>query len=148
LFINPGKPDDSGMPLLLDAEVRQDKIKQFLQGIPEESLRKEVGKRLFALNKIIQNGKSAREAILEGRTAPEKQRVFLKGFAYTLMVIRDVPNNAITVNFVPRLMSTGNLLASLGLHKTMREEAPAAWLDRRLAVESDIRKAFQDKSST
>lgn len=142
LFVDPERVDKTGMPSLLDPSQRAQKIETFFQEIasnksasPHEPL-----KRAFLrLSALLKSGTEVQTLSPE-----EKQHtpIFLRGFAYTLAIIRDPRTGTLLITISPRILSTGNLLATLGYYKVTGDAPPADWVEAKKRNEKAIAEAL------
>ena len=143
LFVDSAHADRSGMPSLRSDEDRALRLTAFLETIHEASAqahRSEVAVYLRRLSRLLKSG----EMLLEkDPTERGKTPIFLKSFAYTLSIIEEVGSGQVVVNMAPRLLSTGNMLATLGLHKMALEAPPEEYLQQRKKVEKSLKDHFQ-----
>lgn len=138
LFVDLTKQDGTGMPELRTWHERTTAWQEFVADLEAKSGQTEntarLAKWLERVNKILVSGEAVR---VEQKAAQEKV-VFMRDPAYTLSMLRQAGKQNVTVNLAPRILSTGNFLAALGLHRVVGGEVTAAWLAERECNERAI----------
>ncbi|MFH0928464.1 MAG: hypothetical protein V1821_03255 [bacterium] len=139
LFIDPSKTDKNGMPLPRSTKDQEHQIKEFAQTVfgSEDAL---IAERF--INILKRFGRLLKKS---SETAPD-ERVFLRGFAYTLGIIKKPEEENLRIVLTPRILSTGNISASLiGSAVPSKTPPEQSWLREREAVFQDIRSAFSEE---
>ena len=138
MFVDLEKLDASGMPSLRPSAERLANVKKFMgllhQG-KEEIGRGPLEKFLSRLSAIMRSGQSLKS--LSPQQIAETP-VFLRNYAYTMSLVQDRGSDEMTVNMAPRILSTGNMLSSLGLHKLAQGLPSSEYLAQRTAAEQRI----------
>ena len=138
LFVEQERLDASGMPTLRPSAERLANVRKFMgllhQG-KEEIGRGPLEKFLSRLSAIMRSGQS-----LKGLSPQQiaETPVFLRNYAYTMSVVQDRDSDEMVVNMAPRILSTGNMLSSLGLHKIPKGPPLPEYLAQRASVEQRI----------
>jgi hypothetical protein len=143
------QPDASGMPQLWSFEERQQRLTAFLSQI-DAGFSSEADRRYVSrfMHKINQRLKSGEEVAAQPDQVKKNWPVFLRGFAYTLMVVADPGKTDISVNFLPRVISSGSALEGLGFYRTFKEPPSPAWLAEREEAEAAIRAHFRPEDES
>jgi hypothetical protein len=142
LFVDPDRLDETGMPTLLAPSLRAQKIEEFFQAIASErtsSTHEALRRAFLRLSASMKSGTEVQAL------SPQEKRytpIFLRGFAYTLAIIRDPHTGALFITISPRILSTGNLLATLGYHKVTGDAPPTDWLEAKKRNEKTISEAL------
>lgn len=126
LFADPAQMDETGMPRLHDVTLREEKIRAFFEkvGVTEES-HATLMHTCLRFSRLLKSGTEIRALSPAKKTDTP---IFLRGLAYTLALIREPHTKEMVVTVSPRVLSTGNLLATLGYYKVTGEEPPEAWI--------------------
>lgn len=112
---------------------------------------KQVGRVLKSGEEMGEEIRSQQETQTEPnneQSPPHDPRIFLRSFAYTMSMVDDPEKDKLTLDFTPRLLSTGNALASLGFHKVATKKASPQWIEKRAEVEEKIAEHFKHKKET
>jgi hypothetical protein len=149
MFVDATKHDFTGMPVLWDKDERNGRIEEFIR---EQAGGVEVGNEslrgahtwLRRTSRLMRSG----EDVQADPSHPDEKIVFLRGPAYTLSILRHPGSEQAIVNLSPRVLSSGNFLASLRLHKVVSGEVSPGWLAKRKTTEEAITAHFEAKSTT
>ncbi len=145
LFVDLTKQDATGMPQLLAEDQRVEAIERFRQELlaeaPDEASIQILFKWLLRMSKILVSGEKIRDSV----QAAKDKTVFIRDPAYTMSLTRELGSDQVLVNLAPRILSTGNFLAALGLHRVMGGEVTAEWLAEREKNEQAIVSHFADE---
>lgn len=128
LFADPDRLDETGMPTLHEASVREQKIQAFFQTLasdPKPFDNASLMHTFLRLSRLMKSGTEVQALPPERKTDTP---IFLRGLAYTLAIIRDPKTKDLLVTVSPRILSTGNLLATLGYYKVTGEAPPEDWV--------------------
>lgn len=143
LFADPDRLDASEMPILHSEEQRDERIRSFFAALGEREHRKGDNERLMraflSISKRMKSGEDVQALPTKER---EQTRIFLRSLAYTMAIIREPSTHALTVTVSPRILSMGNLLATLGYCKVIGDAPPASWIAEKERNEKAITEAL------
>ena len=144
LFVDTGTRDEAEMPVLHTPDRREQRIKDFFDTLkgsetPKPELLR-LQKMFLGLSKKLKSGTEVQALPIEER---QQTQIFLRSFAYTMAIIRDPLSHALTVTVSPRLLSAGNLLATLGYCKVTGEAPPAEWTSAKQRNEQNLREGLR-----
>ena len=138
LFVDLEQADATGMPVLRPADERETRLRVFFEEIGFESP-EQATRLLRAFLRMNSRLKSGTELLALSPEERSKFPIFLRGFAYTLALMKDPASGHVTLNLSPRLLSTGNLLATLGYAKVATEPPPSTWVQQKQQTEAILR---------
>ncbi|HCC83645.1 TPA: hypothetical protein DEP96_02230 [Candidatus Uhrbacteria bacterium] len=142
LFVNVEKLDETGMPQLLPYDERVTAIEWFGQELlvaaTDATSVETLIKWLLRVSKILVSGE-----VMRGSNDEAKDKtIFIRDPAYTMSLVKKLDSDIMIVNLAPRILSTGNLLATLGLHRVMRGSVTEDWLLEKERNENEITEFF------
>ena len=149
LFVDTSKQDSTGMPVLWEKNERDRRIEEFVReqagGVEvEDELLRRAHTWLRRTSRLMRSG----ENVQADASHPDEKIVFLRGPAYTLSILRQPGSKQAIVNLSPRVLSSGNFLASLRLHKVVSGEVSPAWLAKRKTTEEAITTHFRAEATS
>lgn len=128
LFADPHHLDASKMPTLHSEEEREGRIRTFFQTLNESGDGEDIERLMKAFLRLSKRMKSGEQVLALPSDELAQTLIFLRSLAYTIAIIREPSAETLTVNVSPRILSMGNLLATLGYHKIVGEAPPASWI--------------------
>ena len=147
LFVDASTFDKTGMPVPRPKEMRLQNVETFLEQMKESFSQSEDFQKLKKWLETIGTWMLSGEKIQEKKGNPDEKNIWLRGPAYTVSILEITDQQNAEVNFTPRFFSTGNVLASLGLHKGISGDADPAWILQRKETEEKIRQQFAPENN-
>lgn len=141
LIVNPQKPDAYGMPnLRIDTTNR---VENFCKILMSNPLNNNAKKEIEHLERLLKKFRSLLQPMNARRASKGEQTLFMRNFACTLILYRELSNIEKKpvkgeapwhLILAPRIVSTGNGLSALNLHKTTEGKTNKSWHRIRRAI--------------
>lgn len=146
LFVNSQKPDAYGMPnLRIDTYAR---VNQFCKELMNEPLNNKAKIEIEHLQKLLQNFRRLLQPMNSRRASKGEQTLFMRNFACTLTIYKELSNNKENLNkekalwhliLAPRIISTGNGLSTLNLYKIAEGGVNKNWKRIKRSIISQLK---------
>lgn len=145
IFTDSSSLDSTGMPTLRDKQQIAEAINKYIEKLKLEKENSEFLNQIDTLQslmkkwvKIMISGEKAKSQLENSQST----RVFIRGYAYTLSIIRNTNESSLKINFAPRIFSTGDSMSALGFHKILDTPTDEKYLQQTEAVYKNLKKYF------